>query len=255
MDPKELKYLNAFNSIPNVGPVTLRALKKHFGNFAEAWTASESALREIKLENQYLNAILLKRPSLNPDREMEKIVKAKIWMVTEEDEKVFPKILKEISSSPLLIYGRGDINVFKKIGEEKTSIGIVGTRKPTSYGLEAAERIASGLADAGLAITSGLATGIDTKAHQTALECQAQTIAVLGSGVDHFSIFPQENQGLAQRIAESGGAVISEYAPGTPAVKEHFPMRNRIIAGLSRGVVVIEAREKSGESKANFAKR
>jgi len=112
--------------------------------------------------------------------------------------------------------------------------------------LEITEKIVTELVDAGFIIVSGLASGIDSRAHQTTIDAQGKTIAVLGSGVNNDSIFPPENKGLARRVAESGGVVISEYAPGTPAIKEHFPARNRIISGLSQGVLVIEAREKSG---------
>lgn len=253
MDVLELKFANAFNSIPNIGGGSLRLLKKHFGGFAEAWRASTTDLQNAGLEQPALNGIAWKKSSLHPDREMEKLVKENIWLASEGEE-YFPHILKEIPSPPFLLYGRGNPHLLGKLNQvlsnnqtgQLLSVGVVGTRRPTAYGLEAAEKITRELASAGLAVTSGLATGIDTQAHEAALAEKGKTIAVLGCGVDHNSIFPPENRSLARRIIESDGVVISEYTHSTPAIKEHFPARNRIISGLSRGVLIIEAREKSG---------
>lgn len=239
MDARELKYINALNSIPGVGPATLRAIKNHFGSFEEAWRASEETLRSVSLGGQAREAILWKRPSLHPDREMEKLVREGIWL-TAEDAPEFPPRLREIANPPLLLYGRG------KLRQVEPAIAIVGTRRPTHYGLEACEIISHELASFGAFIVSGLAMGIDARAHEAALDAKGYTAAVLGSGINPGSIFPMDHVGLARRIVESGGVVLSEYAPGTPAVKEHFPARNRIIAGLSQGVLVVEAREKSG---------
>lgn len=237
---RDLKFLNAFNSIPGIGPAALRTLKNNFGTLENAWRAGEEELRQCGLGEDAVQRTLWKRPSLNPDREMEKLVRENVWLITEDDEN-FPDRLKEIPSPPLVLYGKGVLP-----GNKNLHLAVVGTRRPTGYGTEAADSIAGELTNAGLVIVSGLASGIDARAHEAALEAKGNTIAVLGSGVDQNSIFPPENRGLARRIAESGGSVISEYAPGTPAVKEHFPARNRIISGLSLGVLVIEAREKSG---------
>lgn len=242
MDAVELKFANAFNSVPNIGGVSLRLLKNHFGSFAEAWRAGVGDLQTAGLNQPALAGINWKRPTTNPDREIEKLFKENIWLISEEDEK-FPSLLKEIPSPPLLIYGRGRLEL---LTEKHINIGVVGTRKPTSYGIEATEKIVSGLVRAGITITSGLAAGIDSEAHEAALAGKGKTIAVLGCGVDQYSIFPPENRGLARRIVEAEGVVLSEYSPGTPAVKEHFPQRNRIISGLSKGVLVVEARERSG---------
>lgn len=235
----DLKFLNALNSIPGVGPATLGILKNHFGTFAAAWGASEQDLMQSGITSRAMQSILWKRPSLHPDHELQKLAKENIWTLTEEDEH-YPDCLKEIASPPVILYGKGAPL------EDKICIGVVGTRRPTAYGIEATQTIVRDLAEAGLTIVSGLASGIDARAHEATLDTQGKTIAVLGSGLDNYSIFPPENRGLARRIIEGGGTIISEYAPGTPAVKEHFPARNRIISGLSRGVLVIEAREKSG---------
>lgn len=241
----DLKFLNSFNLIPGVGPATLWTLKNHFGNFEGAWRAPEAALVEAGLRDTALRSILWKRASLNPDKEIEQLIREGIWMVGHGDPQ-YPLTLNEIPSPPMSLYGRGTPHWQMDEKQNNSCFGVVGTRRPTAYGLEATYNIVSGLVDAGLTIISGMALGIDTKAHETALENNGKTIAVLGSGLDQNSIYPPENRGLMRRIIDSGGTVISEHAPGTPALKENFPQRNRIVSGLSRGILVIEAREKSG---------
>lgn len=241
MEIGEVKFLNAWNAIPGVGAATLRVLKNHFGSFERAWRAGETAYESAHLDPQAIAAIRERKKTIDPDREIQKLSRGDIWMITEEDA-TYPPILKEIPVPPIMLYGHGS----RELLAQKICVAVVGTRRPTPYGLDATETMVSALAGAGLAIVSGLATGIDTKAHTVALAKKGHTIAVLGSGIDGASIFPPQNRGLAERIAGSGGAVISEYAPGTPAVKEHFPLRNRIISGLSRGTLVVEARERSG---------
>ena len=152
----------------------------------------------------------------------------------------YPKILKKIKNSPKILYAKG------KILPEENCFAVVGTRLCSSYGKQVALEIAGDLAEAGLTIVSGLAPGIDTFSHQAALESGGRTIAVLGTGLDEKSIYPQTNLKLAEKIIESGGCLISEYPPGTCGSKFTFPQRNRIISGLSLGVLVIEAKQKSG---------
>lgn len=153
----------------------------------------------------------------------------------------YPPLLREIAQPPETLWYRGTL-----LENEKNCFAVVGTRKPTYYGEEVTPKLAEELTLAGLTIVSGLATGIDALAHQAALKGGGRTIAVLGSGVDDESLFPKENLGLMHRIIESGGLVLSEFPPGTPARKEHFPQRNRIISGISRGVLVVEAPPRSG---------
>ncbi len=241
MDLGEIKFLNAFNAIPNVGAATLRALRDHFGSFADAWKANDRGYHINGIDAPARDAIAAHKKSIDPDRLMQKLSRGSIWIIADDDP-AFPPLLKEISYAPIMLYGRGDKNILAP----NHAIAVVGTRRPTPYGLEAAEHIVEKLVGAGITIVSGLAMGIDAKAHTVTLAHHGITVAVLGCGVDQDTIFPPENRGLAQKIAESGGAVISEYAPETPGVKEHFPMRNRIIAGLSQGTLVVEAREKSG---------
>jgi len=155
-------------------------------------------------------------------------------------DKNYPLPLKKIKDPPRVLYFLG------KIQEKENGLAVVGTRRCSSYGKEAAFKIVSDLVESGLTIVSGFAPGIDTIAHKTAIEKGKRTIAVLGTGLDRKSIYPKENLKLVEKILESGGALISEFKPGTHGTKYTFPKRNRIISGLSLGVLVIEARLRSG---------
>jgi len=156
------------------------------------------------------------------------------------EDKNYPKLLKKIKNPPKILYYRG------KIEPEENCFAVVGTRRYSYYGKQTALEIAGGLAEAEVIIVSGLAPGIDTFSHSAAVERNKRTIAVLGTGVDTESIYPKSNLKLAERILETGGCLISEYPPGTPGSKITFPQRNRIISGLSFGVLVVEAKAKSG---------
>ena len=154
------------------------------------------------------------------------------------DEK-YPKLLKEIYDPPKCLYTIGNIEIFNNL-----SIAIVGCRDATDYGRKATKYFAYNLAKENVTIISGLAKGIDSFAHIGTLQAKGKTIAVVGNGLD--IIYPKENEQLAKEIIKNGGAIISEYPIGTQPKKEHFPARNRIISGLSTGVIVVEAKEKSG---------
>jgi DNA processing protein len=156
-------------------------------------------------------------------------------------DKNYPALLKEIKNPPKILYFRGSLPE-----EKEKCFAIVGTRMCSDYGKQIALEIAGDLAEAGLTIISGLAPGIDTLAHQSAVERNKKTIAVLGTGVDEKSIYPQSNLRLSEKILENNGALISEYPPQTRGTNFTFPQRNRIISGMSLGVLVIEAKEKSG---------
>jgi len=155
-------------------------------------------------------------------------------------DKNYPKLLKGIKDVPKVLYYRGEIF------SEENCFAVVGTRRCSDYGKQVALEITGDLAEAGLIIVSGLAPGIDTFAHTATVERNKRTIAVLGTGLDEKTIYPQSNLKLAQKILETGGCLISEYPPGTPGSQFSFPQRNRIISGLSLGVLVIEAKQKSG---------
>ena len=166
---------------------------------------------------------------------MKTIIKIKL------ENKDYPKLLSHIAGPPKQLYCRGNIKLL-----DSFCIGVVGTRKLTAYGKEATEQIVSELAGNNITIVSGLAFGIDAIAHQSALDNDIPTIAVLGSGVDDQSIYPRTNFQLAKSILENGGLIVSEYEPRFRANEKTFPQRNRIISGLSKGVLVVEAPEKSG---------
>jgi len=218
-----IKYLHALHLAGNGEPQALAKILDKHRSAESAWRAAD-------------------KKDIDPDREMEKLVRAGIWMI-EKSNPEYPPLLKEIHEAPEILYIKGKL---PKWDETIWPIAIVGTRKPTEYGKNIARQFAEELAGGGALIISGCAVGIDREAHVGALKARGKTIAVIGSGVDRDSFFPQANWSLAETIIKEGGAVISEYPPGTPALPHHFPERNRIISGLSKGLVVVEAQEKSG---------
>lgn len=234
-------YFHAFNLFnERVGPMRFKKLLGYFGTIKKAWLESaEQSLIAAGLEEDLAREIAARRPQINLEQELEKLTKEKIGIITLLDED-YPRLLKEIYDPPYIMYIRGEL---KK--EDEFGIGIVGTRKLSNYGQQAADHISGDLAQAGLTIISGLAHGIDTVAHLAALRNKGRTIAVVGSSIDNQSIFPPSNRRLAEYVSQNG-AVLSEYPIGAPALKQHFPARNRIISGLSLGTIVIEAPEKSG---------
>ena len=237
--PNQAKYFNAFNLINGIGPITFKKLLSYFHLLENAWSADFSEFNQAGLSQSLVNQIKKQRLKINPDWEMERISKEKISLITVQD-KNYPKLLKEIYAPPPLLYIKGNIEP-----KDDFSIGIVGTRKLSLYGRQITPLITADLARAGLTIVSGLAKGIDTIAHQAAIKTKGRTIAVLGSGLDKKNIYPAINRRLAEEISQSG-AVISEYPIDTEPLAQHFPQRNRNISGLSLGVLVIEAPEKSG---------
>lgn len=236
MSTQDLPYRIAFSMIPFLGSRQLDRLHKYFGDFNRAWSSNEFELVRAGLLPKTIRAILEHRSTIEPNRELERVYKAGIQVVTLQDDK-YPRLLKEIADPPHLLYYQGILS------EYQPTVAVVGTRKTTSYGREVARWLSSEIAKLGICVVSGLALGIDAIAHQSALDVQGSTIAVLGSGLD--LIYPQANSRLAHSIIRSG-ALVSEFPLGTPAQKHHFPIRNRIIAGLSLGVVVIEGSNDSG---------
>lgn len=236
---KETKYFHAFNLSGCLGPVGFKKLLAHFKSLAKAWSAPLSQFKQADLAENLVEKIKLTREKIDPDQAMEELVKENIEVVTILD-KDYPDLLKEIYNPPALLYVKGQLST-----TDKFSLGIVGTRKISAYGKQVTPLITADLARAGITIVSGLARGIDTLAHWTALEAGGRTIAVLGSGISEQAIYPPENKKLAQAIAKQG-AVISEFPPQAPPLAQYFPQRNRIIAGLSLGTLVIEAPDRSG---------
>lgn len=235
----QAKYYNAFNLINGIGPVTFKKLLTHFESLENAWSANINEFTSLGLNRPTLEQIRTQRLKINPDWQMERLAKEKIDLITIED-KNYPKLLKEIYAPPALLYVKGKFEP-----NDESSLAIVGTRKLTDYGRQITSLITTDLVKAGLTIISGLAKGIDTIAHQTALKAKGRTIAVLGTGIDKQSIYPTVNRYLAEEITRSG-ALISEFPIGTQPLAQNFPQRNRIVSGLSLGVLIIEAPMKSG---------
>lgn len=238
MNPTILLY--ALSLIPGIGNKTLRDLIGHFGSAAAVWEADEVSLLAVKgLGPKTVATLVTVRRTIRPDAEWENIIRQGIDILAWNDA-AYPRLLKETPDAPALLYVRGNYS-----WEEKPLIAIVGSRKFTSYGQQAAYRLASDLAAAGYVVVSGLAFGIDAIAHKAALDAGAETLAVLGSGIDDASIAPGSHLPLAKAVMNAG-ALISEYPPGTIASEGTFPARNRIMAGMSLGTLVIEAAERSG---------
>lgn len=233
-------FLNALNCVTGVGLETLKKVEEHLsGDFKSGFEASGSQLAAAGVGSPEISAIMEHRPKIDPEKEWVRLGKEKVRMIV-HDEPGFPSLLKQIHSAPMLLYVKGEL---KK--EDDFSFGIVGTRLATAYGKETAQTIAFKLASVGLTVVSGMAWGIDTEAHKGALSAKGRTVAVVASGLDEKSLFPQENVGLARKIIENG-AVISEYPLGMKADREKFVARNRLISGLSRGVLIVEAPLRSG---------
>jgi len=241
MEGNKLKYWLACNNISKITANRLKKLLFYFKNDLEkAWLAGSDELILSKIEENIALEIAARREQINPDEELAKLAASGVKAVTIIDED-YPPLLKEIYDAPPLLYYRGDISVCRQ-----NSLGVVGARKYSNYGERSVNDLVGQLTQAGLAIVSGLALGIDALAHEACLNNNGLTAAVLGSGIDWPSIYPSANRYLAKKIIESGGCLLSEYPLGTMPTKYTFPMRNRIIAGLSLGTLVIEAAESSG---------
>lgn len=239
---EERAYWLAWAKISGIGPIALQKLKQQFDTLARAWTATPTELGHISgLGRQKIEKIVEERSRINPEQLLEEHIEKNpnFWTPADPD---YPRLLQEIPTPPPLLYYRGIIDHEEILGITPT-VGIVGTRHPSEYGRRWTRKISSILAKSGFTIVSGLAAGIDTEAHRACLEAGGRTIAVFGNGVD--MVYPRENKSLAEQVVKQGLAV-SEYPAGTKPNSKHFPQRNRIIAGLSRAVLVMEAPEKSG---------
>ncbi len=243
-EPKDLVYYNALNSISFLGPRRIAALIEHFETARAAWESSSDEITMVLKLQKNANKLDQERLNLDP---------LKLWARLEEQNIAcvspycpgYPSLLKQISDPPLLYY-RGSLQNIAR-----PAVAIVGSRRCTFYGREVAQRLASELVAAGVTVVSGMALGIDTAAHQGALENSGYTVAVLGCGVDRC--YPPRNLELMEKIINEG-VVLSEFPPGTEPRPANFPQRNRIISGLSLGSVVVEATAKSGALiTANYA--
>jgi DNA processing protein len=212
-------------------------LVEHFGSPQAAYMASLTELESCGIPAHVAQSIFAQAGLKEAARDLEASSKTGCRVVAYSSDD-YPPLLKQTPDPALLLYVRGDVKVLSH-----HAVAIVGTRRPTAYGSQVAQRLARDLAQRQLVVVSGLARGIDSAAHRGALEAGGKTVAVLGSGID--VIYPRENKRLAEQVAQSG-ALISEFPPGTSPSPENFPIRNRTISGLSLGVVVVEAAEYSG---------
>lgn len=228
----------ALNMMDRVGPVRVRAMAEVLGSVAAIFDASDTDLRAVDGVGPVLaRSILEQRARLDPAEEEAKAHRRGVQLLTPVDQE-YPESLRDIHDPPLALYVQGHLRP-----TDKQSVAVVGTRHPTHYGIECAQKLSFGIAKAGLCVLSGLALGVDTAAHEGALRAHGRTIAVIGGGFDHM--YPVENVKLAERISESG-AVVSEFPFARKPDRTTFPMRNRIVSGMSRGVLVIEAGVESG---------
>ncbi len=235
----EREALIALNRVPGIGAITVKRMQEAFGSAAAIFGASERDLarvygvgcdRAAGFHRDFRNA--------RADDELARAERLNVKLVTWADPD-YPTVLKEIADPSLVLYVAGDPAALSGAG-----VAVIGTRQASVYGRETARRLGFQLAAAGYVVVSGLARGIDTEAHQGALQAKGRTVAVLGGALD--CIFPKENEGLARELAAAGGALVSEYPFGRQPDRQTFPMRNRIVSGLSRGVVVVEAPLNSG---------
>ncbi len=240
MSLDELAYWIAFNRVSGIGPVSFKSLLDYFqDDLAAAWQADSKELAQAGLTQKAIENVIKLRSTSTPQQELEKLERLRIRVITWKD-KSYPSLLREIDDAPPVLYTYG-----KFTEADQFALAVVGTRNSTTYGRQVTERIVTELVKGQVTIVSGLAVGIDTIAHTTALDGGGRTIAVLACGLD--IVYPPTNRGLARRIVESGqGALITEYPLGIQPEGGNFPARNRIISGLSLGVLVAEAPPKSG---------
>lgn len=232
------KGLILLNMLQDIGSIRLKTLLDEFSSPEAVFEAPKKRLESLKgIGPKTADSIINARSTCDLDKELALIERNKVRIITIFD-KYYPNNLKTIYDPPPVLYIKGDI-----IESDEAAVAVVGSRRASLYGLRMAQKIGTGLGMAQVTVISGMARGIDTSAHKGALSVKARTIAVLGNGLD--IIYPPENERLAQDII-SNGALISEFPMQMPPHKSNFPMRNRIISGLSKGVVVVEAAKRSG---------
>jgi DNA processing protein len=237
VDEVERKYWIAFSRVPRIGRVRVTQLEDHFGRLSAAWDASPGELRAAGLDAPAVSACVAARASVDPDREMELLQQHGVHALTWHDSQ-YPRPLLEVFDRPPVLFVRGTL-----APSDEWAVAVVGTRRVSVYGRQAAEEMSRGLAANRVTVVSGLARGVDAIAHRAALEAGGRTIGVLACGLD--MVYPPEHKRLAEQIVEQG-ALLSDYPIGTQPRSEFFPRRNRILSGISLGVLVVEGDIKSG---------
>jgi DNA processing protein len=231
-------YWLALSLTPGLGPTRGRKLVDHFEEIDDVFHASLTELEALNLQAQSAQHIALGKSLDMAHEEFAKAASSGVSIICRDDAE-WPERLSEIYDPPLVLFVRGNVSTLASPG-----LGVVGTRHPTPYGIGMAERLSCDLSARGLIIISGMARGVDTAAHRGVIKAKARTVAVFGTGVD--VIYPRENRKIADGILECNGALVSEFPLNTFAAPQNFPIRNRIISGLSLGVLVVEAGEYSG---------
>lgn len=234
----ELKYWLGFNYVNGIGPAKVQALLGAFGSLERAWKAPDDELSRMGIENRALQSLNEVRGAFDLDEYLRKIEESGVGVITWESDD-YPDPLREIPAAPPLLFVRGKLEPV-----DRWSVAVVGTRRLTAYGRQVTRDLVAGLVHNGITVVSGLARGIDAVAHRTALEEGGRTIAVMACGID--KIYPPEHRDLARQIIDGKGAVVTDYPFGSDPEAGHFPARNRIISGLSLGVLVVEAGQRSG---------
>ena len=233
----ETGYWIAFTRIPRIGTMRVARLEAYFATMAEAWRAGPSDLRAAGLDQATVSSILEERSKIDPLNELDLVGKAGVKAYTWNDPE-YPPRLKEIDDKPPVLFVRGEL-----IPDDEWAVAIVGTRRASPYGRQAAEHFSTDLARQGITVVSGLARGVDGVAHRSALAIGGRTIGVLASGLD--IIYPPEHAKLSGEVTQHG-ALVSEYPLGTKPRADYFPRRNRILSGISLGVLIVEGDEDSG---------
>lgn len=237
MTDKDIKYWVGFSLIPGIGRVRSAQLESYFGGLEAAWMAGRGELKQAGLDDTAVKSIVSRRDGVDLDAELEKLARYNVTVLNHHDSR-YPSRLKEIYDYPPILYVRGAL-----LPEDEWCLAVVGTRRATVYGRQITEEMVADLAQSRITIASGLARGIDSISHRTALSSGGRSLAVFACGLD--MVYPTENASLARDIMQRG-ALISEYPLGTRPRAENFPRRNRIMSGLSLGVLVVEAGETSG---------
>jgi DNA processing protein len=237
--PEATLHWLALRLVPGLGSRSAVPLVQHFGSPEAVFRASRSELMAAGLRGSVAQSIA-SGCTFDDAVDQQRLVEAAGVQLIPFNDPGYPDLLRDIFDPPLVLFGRGRVDLL-----DRAMLGVVGTRRPSAYGIAAAERLSGELAAAGIVIVSGMARGVDTAAHRAALESGGDTVAVFGSGIDH--IYPAENRKLAGEIAERG-LLVSEFPMGAPAHPQNFPTRNRIVSGLSFGVLVVEGAQYSGSA-------
>jgi len=243
---EELKYWVGLAGMSGLGRKRFELLKKYFGSIKRIWQAGKRELEKTGLDRKLIEEWDRWKRNYDLEKGMEEINKRLIKVITIEDEK-YPKLLKEVDIAPFILFVKGKVDILNE-----NCLAVVGTRKITEYGKSAVKKLVRDLVKENLVIVSGLARGVDSWAHRVCLGNKGKTVAVLGHGLDR--IYPRENMRLAEEIVKSGGALVSEYPVNYSINRGNFPARNRIVAGMSLGVLIIEGAHRSGTKiTANWA--